>query len=615
MTSTPLPRGARIAGTVFAWTLGVLIVLAVVAAAWVGVRAYLAYGHLTAAQRTAAGATAVLSDPSSAATLIDGLSSDTRAARELTSDPVWRLAETAPWIGPQLAAVSTVAAAIDDVASDALEPLAAVAAGFSPDSIRPVDGRIDLAPISALSGAASTGAEGVDRAARSIDAIDAAPLLGPVKNAVAEVDELMSTASATTDALARATALLPAMLGADGPRDYLIVFQNNAEWRSLGGIVGAMALVHTDDGSITLVDQRSSSTSFNNYARDGILPLDPEVESIFGIRPARWVHNVTQVPDFSISGPLAQAFWERETGVEVDGVIAMDPVALSYLLEATGPVELATGDVLTSDNAVQLLLNEVYVRYEEPVAQDAFFAAATVGVFEALVSGDVDPGTLVSSLGRAGDERRLLLWSAIEEDQALLVDTTLVGPLPVTDEDQVGFGVYLNDGTGSKMDYYVDTKTTLDWSSCSLDRAERASGELTLTVSLSNDAPADAATSLPPHITGMTGRETVGGVASDDATTIGGVAPGDAKTIGYVYLPEGFELRSAERSDDAGFGGGFHDGRQVLTFSSTLSPGESVTATFVVRSTTPGAAQAIAWTTPTVDADQPTAVGALCDVP
>ena len=52
----------------------------------------------------------------------------------------------------------------------------------------------------------------------------------------------MHDAYGSVDALSRTATLLPAMLGRDGPRDYLIVFQNNAEWRSLGGIVGALAL-------------------------------------------------------------------------------------------------------------------------------------------------------------------------------------------------------------------------------------------------------------------------------------------------------------------------------------------------------------------------------------
>ncbi|WP_217576954.1 DUF4012 domain-containing protein, partial [Streptomyces sp. GbtcB7] len=84
-----------------------------------------------------------------------------------------------------------------------------------------------------------------------------------------------------------------------------------------------------------------------------------EYATIYQDKPGRYLQNVTQVPDFSLSARLAQEFAARE-GREVSSVIAIDPVALSYLLEATGPVRLPTGDELTSTNVVKLLLSDVY---------------------------------------------------------------------------------------------------------------------------------------------------------------------------------------------------------------------------------------------------------------
>lgn len=595
--SSPLPPAARTAGRVLAWALGALLILAVLAAAWIGVRGALAYGHLRDAQQAASGAAEVLKDPARAATLVSDLSADTAAARSLTSDPIWQAAETLPWLGPQLNAVSTVAAAIDDVASDALTPLADVAANFSLDALRPVDGRFDLAAFSSIEVAATAGADGLADAAASVGALDESVLLGPVRDAVTEVHELLDSTAVTTDALARATALLPAMLGADGPRNYLVVFQNNAEWRSLGGIVGAMTMIHTENGSLQLAAQGSSS-DFSRYD-EPVVDLGTDLFGIFGTHPARWIQNVTQMPDFAIGAPIAREMWLRETGTSVDGVISMDPVALSYLLEATGPIDLPTGDQLSADNAVALLLNEVYLRYERPADQDAFFALAAAAVFEKLASGAADPAALVAALGRAGDERRLLLWSAIPEDQEVLEGTTLVGPLPIDNEDQRGFGVYLNDSTGSKMDYYVTPATTLAWGSCTRGTDNTATGDVTLTLELTNNAPADAATSLPDYITGGGGF---------------GVEPGLAKTLTYIYLPVGAELTDATVSDGGGFGGGSHEGRQVLSFSTLLAPGQSATATVTVRFALPGAAEAVMWLTPTVNPELPTAFGASCPV-
>ncbi|MDE0545352.1 DUF4012 domain-containing protein [Microbacterium sp. C7(2022)] len=592
MTESALPPAARTAGRIFAWVLAGILILGVVMTAWVGVRGVMAYGHLRDVQNAAGAVSENLSDPTAAAASIDSISSDTSAARALTSDPIWSFAERLPWIGPQLEAVSTVAAAADQVVSTSLTPLAEVASTFSLDGLRADDGQIDLTSFEELQNPATLGSAGVAAAAASVSNIDPAPLLAPVREAVDQVDDVLVTAADATSALAHATVLLPSMLGGEEPRDYLVLFQNNAEWRSLGGIPGAMALIHTDDGAMSLAAQESSS-DYPKY-ENSVLPLGDEITTIYGERPGKWIQNVTQVPDFAVSAALAREMWALEhDGEQVDGVISLDPVALSYLLEATGPVELPTGDVLTSENAVDLLLNEVYVRYERPADQDAFFAAAAAAVFEKLSSG-TDPAKLVASLARAGDEDRLLLWSAIQSEQQLIAETTLAGGLPITDENVSTFGAYVNDGTGSKMDYYLDTDVDAQWDSCSVDASGTAQGTATLTLTVTNSAPSDAA-ALPNYITG-------GGSF--------GVDPGIARTIGYLYLPAGFELMDATMSDDSGFGGAMHDGRRVLSFASDLASGEQVTATVTARSTMPTGAELSVRQTPTIE--EPVAVSDLC---
>jgi hypothetical protein len=587
MTDSAIPPRARKVGAVVAAIVGGLLLVAIAAVAWIGVRGAMAYGHLRDAQTAAAPLMSTLGssvgDSAALASAVAGISADTAAARDLTGDAVWKAAEGLPWVGPQLAAVSTVSAALDEVVAGALTPMAGELAVLSPGAMTPQGGRIDTATFAAVHDEVAGAAASTTSAAASVDAIDAAALVRPLRDAVAEVRTLLNQTSSGADALARATALLPPMLGASGPRDYLVLFQNNAEWRSLGGIAGAMAVIHTDGGAMTLT-QQDSAAAFPR-APESVLPLDPEIQAIYGQRPGQWMHNVTQVPDFALSGALAREMWARKHGTQVDGVIAIDPVALSYLLAATGPVTLPTGDVLTTDNAVQLLLNEVYLRYSNPAEQNAYFAAATAAVFDALATRSTDPGALLRALSRAGEERRLLMWSAHAEDQAVLEGTTLAGGLPANTAEASVFGVYLNDGTGSKMDYYGTADTSLAWDSCTLDAAGAASGSGTLTVTIANGAPADAASSLPKYITG-------GGSS--------GVPPGTARTVGYIYLPEGFELTASDITGDTGFGGGMHEGRRVLTFSADLAPGASSTATVTVRTTVPTAPTLTVQATPTV---------------
>ncbi|MBB2975466.1 hypothetical protein FHX49_001032 [Microbacterium endophyticum] len=590
MTSAPTMKSR--AGQVAAWALVIILAVCLAVFAWIGVRAYLAYGHLTAAQETAREVAADLSDPAIATSAVPQIADDTAAARALTSDPVWRLVETFPWIGPQLNAVSTVAAAVDQVASEALSPLVEVGTSFSLDTLRPVDGAFDTAPLEAVADAAGTSATDVGEAAASVHAIDESALLPPLQSAVSEVGDLLDETHTAVDAVAKAAVLMPAMLGSDSPRDYLVIFQNNAEWRSLGGIVGATAVIHTDGGAISLGAQASSG-DFSRYD-GGVIPLSDDLLAIYEDKPARYIQNVTQVPDFTLSGELAQAMWLQETGQTVDGVISIDPVTLSYVLEATGPVTLPTGDVLSSDNAVSLLLNEVYQRYEVPAEQDAFFAAATAAVFEKLASGQADPAALISALSRAGSESRLLIWNANAADQSVLDGTTLQGDLPATDDTQTTFGVYANDGTGSKMDYYMQLDSAVGWCTDGGDSSDAA-----LTVRLRDNAPEDAA-NLPSYITGGGGF---------------GVTPGVTRTVIYLYLPEGAEVVSAGTTGTVttpGFGGGEHEGRRVLTWSSDLTPGEESTA--VVRVRTPHTPSLNVQSTPTINIAATDDLAVSCEI-
>ena len=586
-------RRERTAGIVFASVLGAILILGVAGAAWIGVRGALAYGHVADAQRAAENLADSLTDPAAAAEVVPGLTADTSAARALTSDPVWGAAENLPWIGPQLAATATVIAAVDDVATTALEPLAQAASGFSLDTLRPAGGAFDVAAIASLTDVATTATDSLREASASVDAIDTTELLAPLAAPVTEVRDLLTSGLTAADALRRTSQLLPLALGADGPRNYLVMFQNNAEWRSLGGIVGAMAMIHTDAGRMDLVDQRSATNDFSRLDEPAI-PLSEEITGIFGDKPGIYFHNVTQIPDYTIDGPLAREMWFRETGVAVDGVFALDPVTLSYLLEATGSIALPTGEQLTGENAVPLLLNEVYARYPDPRDQDAFFAATAAVVFKTIADGAADPASLIQALARAGSERRLFMWSADPAEQAILDGATIQGDLPVTDDRSTQFGVYLNDGTGSKMDYYTEASAAVGWCAGSTAFTQNLRpGEFlredplaTVSVTLRSTAPADAATSLPPYITG-------GGNF--------GVPAGITRTIAYLYLPTGSEVVSSVAGDEGAatvFGTGTHDGRDVLIWETNLNPGETATATIQVR--TPPTPTLEALMTPTI---------------
>lgn len=575
-------------GTAVAWSLAAIVVLAVAATMWIAFRGVSAAQHLQSARAQIDNVTEAMSDPDAAAIAIREIREDARAAHELTSDPIWWAGSQLPWVGPQLGAVATIAATLDDISTSTLTPLADVLSTIDLDAFRFSDGGVDLSVFTEIREAADQAARGMSSASADLNGIDTAPLVQPLREVIEAAAVQVEDVADAADTLQRTAELLPTMLGSEGKRTWLLLFQNPAELRSLGGMPGATAVLTAENGKISLVEQ--GDATIPRYS-EPITALDPDLQALYGNRPALYFSGTTVLPDFAIAAPLAREMWEREHGTSADGVISLDPIALSYLLEATGPVQLPSGETLTSENAVDLLLNGVYLNYSDPVEQNLVFAQAAATVFDTLMNGSADPATILSALARAADERRLLLWSAHEDEQQTLAETTLSGHLPVTDEDAARFGVYLNDGTGSKLGYYLGVDPQITWNRCGSDQV---TSEATLTLSLTNNAPADAATSLPGAI--------VGGSYGVPAATL--------RVVTYIYLPTGANLLESSLTGDLAFGGG-NDGKyRVLSFSTDLAPGDSTTATITVSLPNANPDEVIALLTPAFGA---TSVVATCE--
>ena len=226
------------------------------------------------------------------------------------------------------------------------------------------------------------------------------------------------------------------------------------------------------------------------------------------------------------------------------------------MLGATGALDLPDGRTLTAQNAVQLLLNTVYLELEDPADQDAFFGATADRVFDAVVTGRGGSAATVEALARSAGEGRLMVWSAHPGEQALLAGTALSGELTGSRGDSPVVGVYLNDGTAAKMGYYLRTDVAARTVRCLPGGGQ----QVAVTVTLTSTAPADAA-SLPPYLTGA-----------------GLVVPaGQVRTNVLLYAPDGGRVESVRQGDaDAGVFAQHHDGLAVVGKTVELGPGDSV---------------------------------------
>jgi hypothetical protein len=551
----------------------VALVLLVAAGGWLAHRAQQVRSNLESSMTLLPElqAAVVARDTERASAMTAQLQEHTTIARAAGADPLWKAAGLLPFVGQNFSAVSEMTVSADDVISRAVTPLMTKVAALDWDSLTPVDGRIDTAPLAEIAPTLSAAANTVELSHGRLEGIDRSELLpqiaGPLQDAVDALDDVRGPISNAS----RAGQLLPSMLGADGSRDYLVLVQNSAEIRATGGISGALVVLSVEDGRISLTDQ-GSATDMGRFTPP--LPMDPEQEQIYSYRMGTFMQSVNLTPDFPTAASTARQMWEqRHPGSGIDGVIAMDPVVLANILSATGPVQLGDfGDpavdallaetqlptALDASNVVPTLLSDVYAQIDEPAVQDAYFAAVAAKVFGALTDVQEDGTQLVDALVTSAEQGRLNLWSASTDEQDLLAQTDLAGAALGPAVGGAAFGVYFNDGTGAKMDYYV-RRTVQLVKSCPGDGYSL----YTVRVTLTNTAPADAATSLPEYVTGAGAF---------------GVDPGRVKTNTVSYGPAQSRLQQARIDGaDAPVGSFAHGNRPVGILTTELGPGETAT--------------------------------------
>jgi len=485
-------------------------------------------------------------------------------------DPMWRFAEALPILGPNLVAVRELTLVVEDVSVGTLAPIAAAADGFTIADLKPRDGALPIEPILRIAEVMPAAASAFEAAAKSAEAIDFSWTLpfvsGPGEDAVKMLTELAPVLTGSANVLANASDLL----GVDEPRHYLLMFQNLAEATALGGMNSAFVGLDVADGKISFGDVVSAQ-DFRWQDGSPVLPPEPQLTQLYTNVMYERVNAATSRPDFPTAALISREWWAQRDDRPIDAVISVDPVALGYLLRATGPIALP-GDVkLTSKNAVSQLLNQVYLDVGNGTKREVierinnFFAQTAQRIFQKVLSPSIDIGKLIGAVSQGVRERHILAWSPHDAFQKLFVDGGLDGTLPKTNEEQTTLGVFFRDTSESKMDYYLKSKAKLVADMCS------AEPKFTLTTTLTLDIDQATFDSLPIYIYPALGT---GAEVRTQAFIYGPVGGWvDSTSIGI----QGKTTVAVTTVDDLG--------RPVQSFEAWLTPGQSTE--FTVQMTGP----------------------------
>jgi hypothetical protein len=470
---------------------GLVVVVLLLWVGWLGYTGAAAQRELRTAQRDVKVLenSLLAANVAAADSALASVQRTTARARSLTSDPIWKISGKVPLIGRTPRSVSGLAAAVASLAEDALPAVREAGVILDPKNLRVGGATIATAPFVKAVGPLTTATEAIDQARSDIEGLPRRFVLGPVSDARRELlDQLDHTSESATRALGAAR-IIPGMLGAEEPRRYFLAIQNNAESRGSGGLLGAYGIIEASNGKLSLVTVGSNSS----------LPKLPEPAIDIGetfnqryakFEPAQEWRNTNVSPDFPSVHAMYAAMYQKAKGQKIDGSIAVDPVALSYILKVTGPAKLGKQSV-TAANVVDLTERDVYARIKHPPDQDIFFQALARAVYERITSGAGSTKGLVDALGRAGGEGHLLMASSHKGEQALLAKAPVGGAIPVVSGPYLHVG--MNNVGGNKLDYYLHR--TIDYK---LEPRDDGTGRATVTVTLTNKAPR---LGLPEYVT------------------------------------------------------------------------------------------------------------------
>lgn len=482
-----------------------------------------------------------------------------------TSSPLWGVASHLPYVGGDISAVRTTVTSLEDISSQALPQLVKVVKNVDIDNIHVQNGTVSIPGLESSQEPLGVADKVIDNATRELKAAKQ-PNIQQIKTALATAKTYCEKLSGTVHSMNVLAQLLPSMLGTDShandaPRNYLILAQTNAEARPSGGLTGSLGVVTVQGGHLSM--QPFVSDADIPKADEPVVKLTAEEKMLFTDKLGTDIRDANFTPDFPRTGEIVRAMWAKRYGLQVDGVIAIDPLFLQNMLDVTGGVTMPDGSVLDGDTTAQTLLNTVYARMT-PEQTDEYFSQAAQLAFDHITQNANNPKGYINALSKSIDQGHLLLWSAHENEQNLIAESNISGRL-ITEGAKPQVGVYVSDETQSKMDWYLHREVTTEFQKV----AANGANQYTVHIKMKNLMTAKELATAPNYVTGGTD----------------GTEPGDIRTALFLYAPANGRLvdwKFQNQNDCQGVT--VHDGLTLAVGKVTLKPGEEYEITLHVQS-------------------------------
>lgn len=297
---------------------------------------------------------------------------------------------------------------------------------------------------------------------------------GDITNGIDEADETDELLDKAQEGLE----LLPAILGADGPRTYMLGFMNSAELRGTGGAMLQFQFLTIEGGRPELPESTGKSDTGSIYKLDRdrqriAIPLPEDAWYVREIEDAQRFGNSNWSPDWPLSARLAIAYGAKSAEIckptkkdtcpdfpEVDGVIGVDPVAVEKLLPGTGPFTIPAGNRISSGKVLNFVFSKAYSSYPIPSDRRAVLGQVVDEFFKRMFD-PAHPTDLVQGFGDALATKHVQIWMSGAGEQAFVERMKWDGAL-----EKAASGDYVNvveqNVGGNKLDYSATQTTEMD---------------------------------------------------------------------------------------------------------------------------------------------------------
>lgn len=269
---------------------------------------------------------------------------------------------------------------------------------------------------------AVTAAAALARARQTLAAVPDG-LAGPIESARDAMVQRIEKVAPILDGYVTVSARLPAMLGWDGPRRYLVLAQNPAELRPTGGYIGSYGIIAFDRGRVIERQFRDIFLLDLPWSYPFVRPPQELADYLLGPTQPWQLADAAWSPDFPTSAQDAIRLYTNESGdPKIDGVLAITTYTIDELLKVTGPVSVPDYDVTIASGETTLKalqLTRVAQRPDEN--RKAFLSAFADRLLATLLALPPQQWAKILGEGETFQTRRLLLaWFRDPADQALV---------------------------------------------------------------------------------------------------------------------------------------------------------------------------------------------------